>query len=1373
MEVKSNLSIAQPTMAPITDKPLTISQSRDSIYDYSDVLVVYNSASPISITIADYFQNVRSIPEINMVSLSGIPTSETINRTVFNNIKNQIEAHLENNNLINKINYIVTTKGVPLRISGPSDPQRASVDSELTLIKGQYDTNIGNSGEFVNPYFNDDEPFTKEKYDLYLVTRLTGYTYDEIKNLIDNSLISPGRRGTYVLDVDPSRGFTPGGYGDGNIWLRSANQTLTAKGEPTFYDDTDVFITGQSNVMGYASWGSNDANDSKNYVLNPGFETISGNLPKNWYPIFDPLITDNISSNSSDYYSGSKSLLINRTANGTGYSAIAQNLTISLNVRHYLRGRVNISHINGTGGAHLQMQVLDINDNIISIQNTNILNTTTTNWVALDQLTYEPVAGANEIRILAVLNNSEGVVFFDVVTFNHILPHHNWVPGSIAETYVSTSARSFSYGTTYGQSLIADLIRDGVTGVKGYVYEPLLRACAHPDILFDRYTDGYNLAESYYMASKYLGWMDVVVGDPKIIPYADKLPDLNISIEGLYYSPDLPNEREEISVTSTIHNIGNRTVSNLVVKFYLVTDQDEIEINMQTITSLAPDEYTTLGVEYTPDVTGTAILRVMVDPANFFKEFFENNNIAEKTVYINNDPTTHGLTLVNNHIYRTQEFKFTSRCSDIETSQNQLVPLLETKYETNPEYFKFENEQISYLYNALTTSWEIKVTSNTSMALGGYSFRISYTDPNNAVSNYYYIPFGLRVLNNKPTMAQVIFNKTEINRTEEVKVIFNASDIENSHDGLQIEAQYRLKPADETSEAGWEDIEMISYDDDELHWWCKIDFDREAAFGNYQVRALVIDLDEDQSAWMYNEANFSVLNNQPYITNISLNKFSTYRTQSVQISVMGYDIEDFQVLSGFTCEIEYGVSVTTRPNNLIWDFQYIAAIEYDLDNAAWVTAFTPLEGSRLGNYNFRARIQDNDGYWSTWWQAPESVLVLNNRPTVNLGTIPESTLEDIEITFNAKGSSDVEDDEAELLYYWEVINIDTDVFITEDNNQIFKYKFTDQGDYQINLKVTDLNGASNWKNSSIKVENVKPTAKIFADHKTAVVKQEITFNAEGTTDTESDLKSLRYRWDFGDNSVATGKIVQHSYREPDTYEVTLWVTDDNNETDSVTTTIRVEPVSPESDGGEEGASALGKYILPLGIIVIIVIIILVVVVLYYKRKQAKQEEEEKQKALQAATPVDHVLIEETLGVRMPMFPAPPTMAPFPGAPGALPPQFPPQTDTTTTFGLPGTPGTPDIDTQSPPETVPTSLEEPLPPDEEVIAPELYEELSTTDEKPALPPPEPTGPVMLDSLPLEVIETEEHPDLEETYDKPELMDVTLPKEDKSDEDKESN
>ena len=88
-----------------------------------------------------------------------------------------------------------------------------------------------------------------------------------------------------------------------------------------------------------------------------------------------------------------------------------------------------------------------------------------------------------------------------------------FAPGAICDTAVSTSARTF-LPTQGGQSLIADLIAQGITGVKGYTDEPLLQAVASPTILFDRYSRGWTLAESFYAASRFVGWEDIVIGDP-------------------------------------------------------------------------------------------------------------------------------------------------------------------------------------------------------------------------------------------------------------------------------------------------------------------------------------------------------------------------------------------------------------------------------------------------------------------------------------------------------------------------------------------------------------------------------------------------------------------------------------------------------------------------------------------------------------------------------------------------------------------------------------------------------------------------------------------------------------------------------------------
>ena len=107
--------------------------------------------------------------------------------------------------------------------------------------------------------------------------------------------------------------------------------------------------------------------------------------------------------------------------------------------------------------------------------------------------------------------------------FNQVAYHSlRFVPGAIAETAVSTSGRTFAAPEARGQSLIADLIAQGVTGCKGYVSEPGVMAMAHADILFDRYTAGFNLAESFYSATWLIRCKEVVVGDPLCAPYASE-----------------------------------------------------------------------------------------------------------------------------------------------------------------------------------------------------------------------------------------------------------------------------------------------------------------------------------------------------------------------------------------------------------------------------------------------------------------------------------------------------------------------------------------------------------------------------------------------------------------------------------------------------------------------------------------------------------------------------------------------------------------------------------------------------------------------------------------------------------------------------------
>ena len=73
---------------------------------------------------------------------------------------------------------------------------------------------------------------------------------------------------------------------------------------------------------------------------------------------------------------------------------------------------------------------------------------------------------------------------------------------------------------------------------------------------------------------------------------------------------------------------------------------------------------------------------------------------------------------------------------------------------------------------------------------------------------------------------------------------------------------------------------------------------------------------------------------------------------------------------------------------------------------------------------------------------------------------------------------------------------------------------------------------------------------------------------------------LQYAWDFGDSSpIASGATPSHAYSAVGTYDVTLTVTDDNGDTDSVQTTANIA-APPDDDDCFIATAAYGSYLEP-------------------------------------------------------------------------------------------------------------------------------------------------------------------------------------------------
>jgi uncharacterized protein (TIGR03790 family) len=377
--------------------PVSAAQAQDGI----QVLVIANEAAPDSVQIAERYVSARKIPASQLLRLNTAFTPEIARAAFEREIERPIAAWLSAHRAQDRILFLVLTRGLPLRIAGTAGRQgtTASVDSELALLYRRLTgAVVAPNGPVANPYFlgtrsvDAARRFSHAEADIYLVTRLDGFTASDAMALVDRSLHA-GSSGKFVLDAVPGTAdvrFT---------WLARAAEALAAGGreDRVVHETTARPVRGETGVLGYASWGSNDPH-----------------LP----------------------------------------------------------------------GRH---------------------------------------------------------------------PDVAFAPGGVASLFLSSDARTFAEppadwkpgpgtGARYAgsnQALVGDLIRLGATGVSGSVAEPYLDGTVRPDILLPAYAAGFTLAEAFYLATPFLSWQTIIVGDPLCRPFDGRAP-----LAGAEADPPLDPETE-------------------------------------------------------------------------------------------------------------------------------------------------------------------------------------------------------------------------------------------------------------------------------------------------------------------------------------------------------------------------------------------------------------------------------------------------------------------------------------------------------------------------------------------------------------------------------------------------------------------------------------------------------------------------------------------------------------------------------------------------------------------------------------------------------------------------------------------------------------
>jgi PKD repeat protein len=158
------------------------------------------------------------------------------------------------------------------------------------------------------------------------------------------------------------------------------------------------------------------------------------------------------------------------------------------------------------------------------------------------------------------------------------------------------------------------------------------------------------------------------------------------------------------------------------------------------------------------------------------------------------------------------------------------------------------------------------------------------------------------------------------------------------------------------------------------------------------------------------------------------------------------------------------------------------------------------------------------------------------------------------------------DDKQIESYSWEFQDGDTSSSINP------RHTFTEPGEYQVSLTVTDAEGLSDSKNIVIVVNepepvNEAPIAKATASTLSGTAPLSVQFSANESSD---DNGITRYRWIFGLNNPGSARNLTRTFSTPGEYTVRLTVWDEQGLQDSDVLTIIVEQNTNNSGGGAGG-----------------------------------------------------------------------------------------------------------------------------------------------------------------------------------------------------------
>ena len=198
--------------------------------------------------------------------------------------------------------------------------------------------------------------------------------------------------------------------------------------------------------------------------------------------------------------------------------------------------------------------------------------------------------------------------------------------------------------------------------------------------------------------------------------------------------------------------------------------------------------------------------------------------------------------------------------------------------------------------------------------------------------------------------------------------------------------------------------------------------------------------------------------------------------------------------------------------------------------------------------------------------ATATAIIAGQPPVANAGG-PYTSKTETAISFNGSGSSDPQGET--LTYTWNFGDSSTGTGVSPTHT------YTAPGTYIVSLIVADTSKLTSTASTTAVIAAQPPTANAGGPYNGGIGAI-ISFNGKGSSDPQGE--PLTYAWNFGDGTTGTGAISTHAYTAPQTYNVSLIVTNTSNLTATTTTTAAIVGQNPAANVGGPYAGDIGTII---------------------------------------------------------------------------------------------------------------------------------------------------------------------------------------------------